>query len=242
VRESASENPPSASQPAGEDRRTPPEVRFEQVTALRSRFRSAEEARQTLDYVRRAALGGPVIPPDGFDPKAIVLQELDWTRPEELPSKAVAQALLSTPPGHASGVVEDRDGWHVVLVHQRRPEPTRPLGIGARSLGPWTVDWQAQNYHSAYLERNLFSDSPPQPGHSTRRPTRIVKPQAPTPTWPPLTDDRLRRLPEPTGLETLHSEPLPPEFDTTAGTNAGDQIIRVNGILPVEADHGSQAR
>jgi len=240
--DSASDNSPSASQPAGQGRRTPPEVRFEQVTALRNRFRSAEEASQTLEYVRRAALGAPVAPPDGFDPKAIVLQRLDWTRPEELPSKAIARMLLSTPPGQPSGVIEDGDGWHVVLVHQRRPEPTRPLGTGARSLGPWTVDWQTQDYNSAYLERKLFSDTPPQPGHSTRRPTRIVKPQAPLPTWPPLTANRPRRLPEPTDLDSFPNAPLPPEFDTTAGTNAGYQIIRVNGILPVEADHGSQTR
>ncbi len=240
--ESAPENASSASDDGGRDGGTPLEVRFEQVTAPRNRFRSAGEARQTLDYVRRAALGGPVVPPDGFDPKAIVLQKLDWTRPEELPSKAVARALLSTPPGQPSGVVEDRDGWHVVLVHQRRPEPTRPLGTDARSLGPWAVDWQSQNSHSAYLEGKLFSDTPPQPGHATRRPTRIVKPQAPTPTWPPLTDDRPRRLPVPTGLKTLPSAPLPPQFDNTAGTTADNPIIRVQGILPVDGDHGSQAR
>ena len=126
---------------------------------MRNRFRSAEQARQTLDYVRRAALGVPAAPPDDFDPKAIVVQKLDWTRPDELPSRRSRRALLGTPPGQPSGVVEDRDGWHVVLVHQRRPERNQPLGAGTDSLDVWGVDWQTQNYNTAYLERKLFTDT-----------------------------------------------------------------------------------
>ena len=226
-----SENLPSGPRPAGDEGLKPVEVRFEQVTALRNRFRSAEQARQTLDYVRRAVLGVPAIPPDDFDPKAIVVQKLDWTRPEELPSRAIARTLLSMPAGQPSGVVEDHDGWHVVLVHQRRPEPNRPLGAGPDSLGGWGVDWQTQDYNTAYLERKLFTAA--LPGQSTGRPTRIVKPQTATPPSPPLTHDRPRRLPEPIALDSSLSPPPASESDTAAGTNASSQIRRVNGILPL---------
>ena len=223
------------------DGSTPTEFRWEQLTAPRNRFESAERARQALAYVRRSALGQPAIRPDDFDPKAVVVRTFDWTRPEQAPSAPIAQALFRLPISQPSDVVEDEAGWHLLLVHQRHPERNQPVGSNTVSAGGWSLDRQPQDYGTAYLDKKLFTEKPPTPGGTATRPTRISRPEAnaPDPTAP-LTVDRPRRLPGTVALRVL---PYLPEraMDAPAETNGETDILRVNGILPVETWHRPRA-
>jgi hypothetical protein len=218
----------------GYDGPAPVEFRWEQLTAPRNRFESAERACQALAYVRQTALGMPVARPDDFDPKAIVVRTFDWTRPDQAPSAAIAQALFRLPIAQPSDVIEDQAGWHLVLVHQRQPERNRPAGPNTVSAGGWSLDRQPQEYDTAYLDKKLFTENPPTLDGTGTRPTRISRPDGTASDRPiPVTVDRPRRLPEPV---TLRFYPSLPDrvIDAAAGTNADSQILRVNGILPME--------
>jgi hypothetical protein len=226
---------PYRSLPPGYDGPAPVEFRWEQLTAPRNRFESAERACQALAYVRQTALGMPVTRPDDFDPKAIVVRTFDWTRPDQAPSAAIAQALFRLPIAQPSDVIEDEAGWHLVLVHQRQPERNQPAGPNTVSGGGWSLDRQPQEYGTAYLDKKLFTEHPPTPGGTGTRPTRISRPDATGRDRPlPVTVDRPRRLPEPVALRSF---PSAPEYviDAAAETNADSQILRVNGILPMGA-------
>lgn len=227
--------------PPSNDEPMPWEVRWEQLTAPRNRFESADRARQALAYVRWTALGQPVPRPDGFDPKAIVVRSFDWTRPEQASSAVIARALFHSPTDLPSDVIEDDAGWHLILVRQRRPEQNQPLEANPVSIGGSPMDRQPQEYGSAYLDRKLFTEEPPGPGGNLTRPTRISQPDSTSQDLPvPLTIDRPRRLP---GTRVFPSDPTPHEhaIDVVVEGTADAGILRVNAIQPVEGRHRAPA-
>jgi hypothetical protein len=227
--------------PPSNDEPMPLVVRWEQLTAPRNRFESPERARQALAYVRWAALGQPVPRPDGFDPKAIVVRAFDWTRPEQASSAEIARALFLSPTDLPSDVIEDDAGWHLILVRQRRPEQNQPLEANPVSIGGSRADRQPLDYGSAYLDRKLFTETPPGPGGNLTRPTRISQPDNTSEGMPvPLTIDRPRRLP---GTGVFPSLPTPQQhaIDVVVERDADGGILRVNAIQPLEAWHDAPA-
>ena len=215
--------------PGGADG-APLEVRWELLTAPRNRFESAERAHAALSYVRWLAIGQPVARPDGFDPKAVIVRTIDWTRPEQVSSPAIARALLHSPPDLPSEVIEDSAGWHLVLVRQRRPEQHQPFGASPVSFGGASLDRPPEDYGSAYLDQKLFLHAPPGTGSNAIRPTRVGRPDALAPDGSvPLTLDRPRRIPQP--IEG--ALPASPPIATGDVMPPDTEIQQVNAIQPV---------
>ena len=168
--------------PDGDARALAPEIRWEQMTAARTRFASAAQARQSLAYLRDLARGVSATRPAEFDPKAVTVRNFDWMRREDVASDAIGRVLFNLPPEYPSEIIEDETGWHVVLVHQRRPVPDVPSGSGVIPAAASRIDRAAENHQSAYLDVKLFSETPPLPtDNKLRRPTRIASAEPPEP-------------------------------------------------------------
>lgn len=108
---------------ASRNNQTPPsaiEVAWESWTARPSDFASREAALTALTLARAEAMSSQ---PGRYVPPQFAHASYDWTDPARINSPGVARALATTPAGGVSGLIEDRNGWHLVRVTDRRPAP-----------------------------------------------------------------------------------------------------------------------
>jgi len=113
------------------DYETPPQAKFEQITARFDRFSTKEEAfRAVAEWGNLVLKGQPFADvaktkSQSFNAASGGLN--DWTSQGSLRSEAIDRALFSLPVGRMSQILEDEDGFHIVRVVDRHPLLRKPF-------------------------------------------------------------------------------------------------------------------
>jgi hypothetical protein len=127
-------------------------VRWEQVTVPEGAL-PEKQAVELIDYLRRQLLGDPFVKPPAASLAAAESQVHGWTRPDQVTSETLKQAVFSVPIGNVSPVIRDAGGWHLVRVLQRRVERQMPFEEVAESIGQEIFMQRRSELERAYLEQ-----------------------------------------------------------------------------------------
>lgn len=107
----------------------PTQIRWQQIWI--SRRSNAQQAEQQIQQALAALQSGM-----SFDDAVSQFSQgatksnagqWDWTRPESLENQEVAEFLRVTPPGQISGIIEDRNGFQIVVVTERKDAGITPF-------------------------------------------------------------------------------------------------------------------
>lgn len=137
-------------------------IRWERVVAPIANFTSRGKAREAIDHFRNLALGIRSRRPSDWNHKRFVIRVHGWTAEEAVAPSALARLVSALPIGRVSVIIEDRDGFHMVRILERRmprqvPKPRNGPQAGRQTSPRESVGeaWKLDDPQRPHLRANL---------------------------------------------------------------------------------------